>query len=669
MSTTLVINKDDEVTRVPTPLGPGESLSWPSKLTGRHIFTVSWEEKSVQWMAGSFKPLHVWGQKVVREDGQHTKAEPVTLHNYFGPHTIRLQRVIESPIKPFTSDMLKVMARVGNLCDTLDVGVRWAIAEPAMTRLSSVKKLTFHLGDVEDVGKLVKWLASPRSKGGRPNLPFLHNLKITCDGGCDLDELVKCFVLRSAQVKLHLRCRLSPFFHFMVLCGSLTNPLSTAKGTQKGEYLSVDSIPGFVQCICQVCGQRVISGDGQKRHRLSHLSDDAPEAEETKRPHKCRYCMQGFAQNGTMLSHIRAKQGPKSNATSQKSVARGQASKKRQVTPTTAMPHTDDASTAETTQAPMPPETELRPTVPPSSSSTPRVPFNAPSFPFTFTADTTGAVDFFSVDPSVPQVDSLDATPAGALTLPDHDVLHGFGQEYADAYTMQAPASDFANEFLPQVKIEPDFAETFDDPVNGSLAHPFAPIAPSFGSIYSDSTSFPITPTPSLLTRATTAASTSAAVPYDISSTPETPLANPTSSSSWYLERDLDAYNFDALQSGFDVDTNYDANFEFSSSHLQQILEPYPHAASEFFEPEGLVSSYAPATEYDDVGEQNLTEKPLQMQDATESTEYATQASAHAMDHGGWPTLAYNGEGSSSVDYSASYFGTFTPSGHLYDWS
>ena len=152
----------------------------------------------MQLMAGSFKPLHLWGQKVVREDGQHTKAEPVTLHDYFGPHTIRLQRVIESPIKPFTSDMLKVMARVGHLCDTLDVGVRWAIAEPTMTRLSGVKKLTFHLGDVEDVGKLVKWLASPRPKGGRPNLPFLHTLRITCDGGCDLDELVKCFVRRSS---------------------------------------------------------------------------------------------------------------------------------------------------------------------------------------------------------------------------------------------------------------------------------------------------------------------------------------------------------------------------------------------------------------------------------------------------------------------------------------
>ena len=99
------------------------------------------------------------------------------------------------------------------------------------------------------------------------------------------------------------------------------------------------------------------------------------------------------------------------------------------------------------------------------------------------------------------------------------------------------------------------------------------------------------------------------------------------------------------------------------------MFEPYPHAASEFFEPEGLVSSYAPATEYDDVGEQNLTETPLQMQYATESTEYTTQASAHAMDYGGWPTLAYNGEGSSSVDYSASYFGTFTPSRHFYDRS
>ncbi|KAL1659832.1 hypothetical protein GGG16DRAFT_63398 [Schizophyllum commune] len=666
MSTTLAINKDDEVTRMPTPLGPGESLSWPSKLTGRHIFTVSWEEKSLQFIAGSFKPLRLWGQKVVREDGQHTKAEPITLHNYFGPHTIRLQRDIESPIKPFTADMLKVMARVGNLCDTLDVGVRWEIAEPAMTRLSGVKKLTFHLGDVEEVGKLVKWLASPRPKGGRPNLPFLHTLRITCDGGCDLDELVKCFVLRSAQVKLHLRCRLSPFFHFMVLCGSLTNPLSTAKETQKGEYLSVDSIPGFVQCICQVCGQRVISGDGQKRHRLSHLSDSAPEAEK-KRPHICRYCMQGFAQNGTMLSHIRAKQGPKSNPTSQKSVARGQALKKRQVTPTTAMPQTDDTSTAETTQAPTPPETELRPTAPPSSSSTPRIPFNAPSFPFTFAADTTGAVDFFSVNPSVQHVDSLDATPAGAFTLPDHDLLHGFGEEYTAAFKMQAPASDFAYQYHPQAKIEPDVAETFDDP--GALAQPFAPIAPSFGSIYSNLTSFPINPTPSLLTRATAAASTRAAVPCDISSTPETPLVNPASSSSWYFERNLDACNFDALQSGFDVASNNDANFEFSSSHWQQILEPYPHAANEFFEPEDLVSSYAPATEYADVGEQNLTETPLQMQYATKTKEYATQASAHAMDYGGWPTLAYNGEGSSSVDYSASYFGTFTPSSQFYDWS
>ncbi|KAL1673894.1 hypothetical protein EV122DRAFT_221720 [Schizophyllum commune] len=667
MSTTLAINKDDEVTRVPTPLGPGESLSWPSKLTGRHIFTVSWEEKSVQWMAGSFKPLHVWGQKVVREDGQHTKAEPVTLHNYFGPHTIRLQRVIESPIKPFTPDMLKVMARVGHLCDTLNVGVRWAIAEPAITRLSSVKKLTFHLGDVEDVGKLVKWLASPRPKGGRPNLPFLHTLRITCDGGCDLDELVKCFVLRSSLGVVPLRCRLFPFFHFMVLCGSLTNPLSTAKATQKGEYLSVDSIPGFVQCICQVCGQRVISGDGQKRHRLSHLSDDAPEAEGTKRPHKCRYCMQGFAQNGTMLSHIRAKQGPKSNATSQKSVARGQASKKRQVTPATAMPQTDDASTAETTQAPTPPETELRPTAPPSSSSTPRIPFNAPSFPFTFAADKTGAVDFFSVNRYVQQADSLDATPAGAFTLSDHDLLHGFGEEHTATFKMQAPASNFAYQYHPQVKSEPDVAETFDDP--GALAQPFAPIAPSFGSIYSDSTSIPITPTPTLLTRATAAASTSAAVPYDTTSTPETPLANPAPSSPWYFERNLDACNFDALQSGFDVDANYDANFEFSSSHWQQMLEPYAHAASEFFEPEGLVSSYAPATEYDDVGEQNLTEMPLQMQHATKTKECATQASAHAMDPGGWPTLAYNGEGSSSVEYSASYFGTFTPSSQFYDWS
>ncbi|KAL1712942.1 hypothetical protein EV715DRAFT_212691 [Schizophyllum commune] len=664
MSTTLAINKDDEVTRVPTPLGPGESLSWPSKLTGRHIFTVSWEEKSVQWMAGSFKPLHVWGQKVVREDGQHTKAEPVTLHNYFGPHTIRLQRDIESPIKPFTADMLKLMARVGNLCDTLDVGVRWEIAEPAMTRLSGVKKLTFHLGDVEDVGKLVKWLASPRPKGGRPNLPFLHTLRITCDGGCDLDELVKCFVLRSSLGAVQLRCRLSPFFHFMVLCGSLTNPLSTAKEAQKGEYLTIKSIPGFVQCICQVCGQRVISGDGQKRHRLSHLSDSAPEAEK-KRPHICKYCMQGFAQKGTMLSHVRAKQGPKSNETSQKSVARGQASKKRQVTPTTAMPHTDDASTAETTQAPTPPETELRPNAPPGSSSTPRVPFNAPSFPFTFAANTTGAVDFFSVNSSEQHVDSLDAEPAGAFTLPDHDLLHGLGKGYTAAFKMQAPASDFAYQYHPQVKIEPDFAETFDDP--GSLAQPFAPIAPSFGSIYS--TSFPITPTPSLLTRATTAASTSAPVPYDISSTPETSIANPASSSPWYLERNLDAYNFDALQPGFDADANYDANFEPSSYHWQQILAPYPHAASEFFEPEGLVSSYAPATEYDDVGEHNLTETPLQMQYATKTKEYATQASAHAMDYGGWPTLAYNGEGSSSVDYSASYFGTFTPSRHFYDWS
>ncbi|KAI5822764.1 hypothetical protein K523DRAFT_377130 [Schizophyllum commune Tattone D] len=632
MSTTLAINKDDEVTRMPTPLGPGESLSWPSKLTGRHIFTVSWEEKSLQFIAGSFKPLRLWGQKVVREDGQHTKAEPITLHNYFGPHTIRLQRDIESPIKPFTADMLKVMARVGNLCDTLDVGVRWEIAEPAMTRLSGVKKLTFHLGDVEDVGKLIKWLASPRPKGGRPNLPFLHTLRITCDGGCDLDELVKCFVLRSSL----------------------------------GGNSEVDSIPGFVQCICQVCGQRVISGDGQKRHRLSHLSDSAPEAEK-KRPHICRYCMQGFAQNGTMLSHIRAKQGPKSNPTSQKSVARGQASKKRQVTPTTAMPHTDDASTAATTQAPTPPETELRLTAPPSSSSTPGIPFNAPSFPFTFAADTTGAVDFFSVDPSVQQVDSLDATPAGAFTLPDHGSLHGYGEEYAAAFKMQAPASDFAYQYHPQVKIEPDFAETFDDP--GALDQPFAPTAPSFGSIFSDSTSFPITPTPSLLTRATAAASTRAAVPYDTTSTPETPLANPASSSSWYFERNLDACNFDALQAGFDVASNNDANFEFSSSHWQQILEPYPHAANEFFEPEDLVSSYAPATEYADVGEQNLPETPLQMLDATKTKECATQASAHAMDYGGWPTLAYNGEGSSSVDYSASYFGTFTPSRQFYDWS
>ncbi|KAL1726618.1 hypothetical protein EV714DRAFT_219022 [Schizophyllum commune] len=666
MSTTLAINKDDEVTRVPTPLGPGESLSWPSKLTGHHIFTVSWEEKSVQWMAGSFKPLHVWGQKVVREDGQHTKAEPVTLHNYFGPHTIRLQRVIESPIKPFTPDMLKVMARVGHLCDTLNVGVRWAIAEPAITRLSSVKKLTFHLGDVEDVGKLVKWLASPRPKGGRPNLPFLHTLSITCDGGCDLDELVKCFVLRSSLGAYSLRCRLFPFFHFMVLCGSLTNPLSTSKEAQKGEYLTIKSIPGFVQCICQVCGQRVISGDGKKRHRLSHLSDSAPEAEK-KRPHICKYCMQGFAQNGTMLSHVRAKQGPKSNPTSQKSVARGQASKKRQVTPTTAMPQTDDASTAETTQAPTPPETELRPIAPLSSSSTHRVPFNAPSFPFTFAADTTGAVDFFSVNRSVQHVDSLDATPAGAFTLPDHDVLHGFGEEYTSAFKMQAPASDFAYQYHPQAKIEPDLAETFDDP--GALVQPFAPIAPSFGSIFSDSTSLPITPTPSLLTRATAAASTRAAVPYDTTSTPETPLANPASSSSWYFERNLDACNFDALQFGFDADANYDGNFENSSYHWHQMSEPYPQEANEFFEPGGLVSAYAPETEYDDVCEQNLTEMPLQMQDATESTEYTTQASAHAMDHGGWPTLAYNGEGSSSVDYSASYFGTFTPSRHFYDWS
>ncbi|KAI5890914.1 uncharacterized protein SCHCODRAFT_02668365 [Schizophyllum commune H4-8] len=665
MSTTLAINKDDEVRLVPVPLGPGESLSWPSDLTGRHVFTISWQEKPLQIMAGSFRPLRLWDQKIVREDGKHTKAEPPTLHNYCGPFTVRVKRVIDFPIKPFTPDMLKVMARVGNRCDILDVSVRWEIAEPAITRMTGVKKLTFHLGNVEDVGKLLDWLASPRAKDDRPNLPFLYTLNITCDGGCDLDKLVKCFVQRRSSEKVSLRCRLSSF-HFMVLCGSLTNPHSIAKKTQKSEYLTIGSIPGFVQCICQVCGQRVISGDGQKRHRLSHLSDDAPKAEETKRPHRCRYCMQGFAQNGTMLSHIRAKQGPKSNPTSQKSVARGQASKKRQVTPTTAMPQTDDASTAETTQAPTPPESELRPTAPPHSSSTPRVPFNAPSFPFTFAADTTGAVDFFSINSSEQHVDSLDATPAGAFTLPDHDSLHGYGEEYAAALKMQAPASDFVNEFLPQVKIEPDFAETFDDP--GSLAHPFAPIAPSFGSIFSDSTSFPITPTPTLLTRATAAASTSAAVPYDITSTPETSIANSASSSSWYFERNLDACNFDALQSGFDADANYDANFEASTYHWQQMLEPCPHAAGEFFEHEGLASSYAPATAYDDVGEQNLTEMRLQMLYATQTKEYTTQASAYAMDHGGWPTQAYNGEGSSSVDYSASYFGTFTPSCRFDDW-
>ena len=67
-------------------------------------------------------------------------------------------------------------------------------------------------------------------------------------------------------------------------------PFDLTDATSQGEFLSVDSIPGFVQCICQVCGQRVISGDGQKRHRLSHLSDDAPKAEETKR---CAHILRG----------------------------------------------------------------------------------------------------------------------------------------------------------------------------------------------------------------------------------------------------------------------------------------------------------------------------------------------------------------------------------------
>ncbi|KAI5890895.1 uncharacterized protein SCHCODRAFT_02579942 [Schizophyllum commune H4-8] len=80
-------------------------------------------------------------------------------------------------------------------------------------------------------------------------------------------------------------------------------PIRTSKAAKKKECYSHESLPGFVNNICEGCGVRVLDRHNQKMHKIGHLSDNLWWADAVKRPYRCTYCGMGFSQSNGCRRH------------------------------------------------------------------------------------------------------------------------------------------------------------------------------------------------------------------------------------------------------------------------------------------------------------------------------------------------------------------------------
>ncbi|KAI5828710.1 hypothetical protein K523DRAFT_387320 [Schizophyllum commune Tattone D] len=83
-------------------------------------------------------------------------------------------------------------------------------------------------------------------------------------------------------------------------------PTRTSKAAKKKECYSQESLPGFVNNICEGCGVRVIDRHNQRMHSIGHLSDNLWWADAVKRPYRCGYCGMGFSQSNGLRRHVAA---------------------------------------------------------------------------------------------------------------------------------------------------------------------------------------------------------------------------------------------------------------------------------------------------------------------------------------------------------------------------